>query len=86
MSKRKKSTINQIIICKNCLKEFSSLDSRFKEFCSNKCLSSYAGKHVKNRKGNFKYGHTAWNKGLTKETDERLLKTSITMKENLESR
>lgn len=36
-------------------------------------------------KGSFKTGHVPWNKGLAKDTDDRLLKTSRSMKQHIKT-
>lgn len=63
------------IICSYCNKEFSKYGVK------NHIAAVHEGnvKRVKNAKGHF--GKTPWNKGLTKESDSRLQKTSKTYKE-----
>ncbi|MEK6881417.1 MAG: DUF559 domain-containing protein [Nanoarchaeota archaeon] len=64
------------INCKNCKKEFYVEKSLFgkRKYCSRKCLSISKIGHIpwnKNKKGLMP---KPWNKGLTKETDERVRK------------
>lgn len=74
MRKTKTIDINQTNICKNCNILFSAVSSKFSDFCCQHCARSYAGKHVKNRKNTFADGHTPWNSGQTKETNESIRK------------
>ena len=58
------------LICQQCGEQFKCSPSRLniKKFCSMKCYSeSKKGKSFQNE-GNFKQGHTPWNKGRTYKT------------------
>lgn len=69
---RNKSNLKKVI-CKNCGKEFFTYQNA--TFCSTSCGSQYNAK--KNGFGSKIRPETSWNTGLTKYTDERIMKSAI---------
>jgi len=63
-------------ICPTCTKEFTTFnDSKEANFCSIQCFNISPKKLASNK---FNFKGDAWNRGLTKETDERVAKYANT--------
>ena len=71
------------LFCKYCGKQCKNLNSLKQHEI--RCNKNPNKLNITKDKAPF-YGHTPWNKGLTKATDERLLKASNTLKETLNER
>lgn len=73
------------VICENCGKKFFRRKSAIRRhtFCSTKCSDEYARTNPWNAgENNPMHRIDAWNKGLTKETDPRVLRGALKVKQN----
>lgn len=85
---KKRSNTNSVkehitCFCSFCGKEITSTKSGI-TFHENRCKENPNRKHHTGNKG-ATIGHTAWNKGLTSETDERVKKAAKTRRERYEN-
>ena len=73
------SVVEEVLHCKYCGKEcYGKKSLKVHE----RLCSQNPNKEKSNLKGFVEYGHTAWNKGLSKESDERVMKQSKTLTEH----